>query len=81
LNLIVQLINLYGIALFARVILSWFPIDPSGPMASIFSFLYTITEPVLAPVRRMVPAIGGLDLSPLIVFFALRLVAQAVAGA
>jgi YggT family protein len=74
--------NLYFIALFARIILSWFPISPESPFASIFSFLYTITEPVLGPIRRMLPPIGmggmGLDLSPIIVFFGLRIVMAAI---
>lgn len=74
--------NLYFIALFARIILSWFPISPESPFASIFGFLYSITEPVLGPIRRMLPPIGmggmGLDLSPIIVFFGLRIVMAAI---
>jgi YggT family protein len=70
--------NLYFLALFARIILSWFPISPGSPFASIFGFLYTITEPVLGPVRRILPPVGmggmGLDLSPIIVFFGLQIV-------
>jgi len=71
------LINLYLVALFARIILSFFPIAPGTVMASIFSGLYTITEPVLGPVRRMLPPIGmggmGLDLSPMIIILVLQL--------
>ena len=74
--------NAYFIALFARIILSWFPIAPDSPFASIFGFLYTITEPVLGPIRRLLPPIGmggmGLDLSPIIVFFGLQLVMRAI---
>ena len=74
--------TLYFIALFARIILSWFPISPESPFASIFGFLYSITEPVLGPIRRMLPPIGmggmGLDLSPIIVFFGLRIVMAAI---
>jgi len=65
------------IILFARIILSWFPVDPGSPVATVFGFLYAITEPVLGPIRRVVPPLGmggmGLDLSPLIVFFAIRI--------
>jgi YggT family protein len=61
---------------FARVLLSWFPIPPDGAMASIFSVLYAVTEPLLGPIRRALPpvAMGGMgfDLSPLIVIFALQ---------
>lgn len=81
-SLLCTLGNLYFIALFARIILSWFPISPDSPFATIFSFLYTITEPVLGPVRRMLPPIGmggmGLDLSPIIVFFGLQIVMRVI---
>ena len=79
-NPLCLLLNLYFIALFARIILSWFPISPGGAMAQIFSFLYRITEPLLGPVRRAIPPIGGigLDFSPIIVIIGLQIVAGAV---
>ena len=58
-NILCLLLNLYLIALFGRIILSWFPLEPGTPMASVFEFLFRITEPVLGPLRRMIPAIGG----------------------
>ena len=77
-NILCSLGNLYLIAIFARIILSWFPISPDSPFASIFSFLYAITEPVLGPIRRLLPPMGvggmGLDLSPIIVIFGMQLV-------
>lgn len=74
-NPICALLNLYLYCVFARIILSWFPITPGGAMAQVFSFLYTITEPVLGPIRRMIPPIGGfgLDLSPIVVIFGVRI--------
>ncbi|MGH9155010.1 MAG: YggT family protein [Acidimicrobiales bacterium] len=76
------LISLYVIALFARIVLSWFPIPPNSPMAPVFSVLYAITEPVLAPVRRLLPPVGvggmGLDLSPLIVSLAVSFVIRPI---
>ena len=78
-GLVCSLINLYLILLFARIILSWFPVSPGGAMAQIFSFLYTITEPVLGPIRRAIPPIGmggmGFDLSPIIVIIGVRVIA------
>jgi YggT family protein len=50
------------IAIFIRILLSWFPIDPSNPIIRV---LYEVTEPVLAPFRRVIPRIGMFDLSPL----------------
>ena len=77
-GILCQLGTIYLIALFARIVLSWFPLSPNTVMASVFSFLYTITEPVLGPIRRMLPPVGvggmGLDLSPLIVILVLQLV-------
>lgn len=76
-NIVCLLINLYVLALFARIVLSFFPVAPGSPVASVYSALYAITEPVLGPVRRLLPPIGvggmGIDLSPLIVTFAVRL--------
>jgi YggT family protein len=78
-GLVCSLLNLYLILLFARIILSWFPVSPGGAMAQIFSFLYTITEPVLGPIRRAIPPIGmggmGFDLSPIIVIVGVRVIA------
>ena len=76
-SLICNLLQLYVIALFARVILSWFPISPGSTMASIYRFLITVTEPVLGPVRRVMPPFGAFDLSPLVVL----LLAQVLLGA
>ena len=81
-SIVCLLLTLYLIAMFGRIILSWFPISPQSPMAQVFSFLYTITEPVLGPIRRLLPPVGmggmGLDLSPLIVTFTLGLILQAI---
>ena len=67
--------QLYLIVLFARIILSWFPMQPGSALASIFSVLYRLTEPVLGPVRRLVPPSGfGIDFSPIIVLFGFQLI-------
>ncbi len=70
--------------MFARVILSWFPIAPGSAMAGVYSFLYAITEPVLGPIRRLIPPMGmggmGLDLSPIIVFFGLTILRSILCG-
>ena len=76
------LLQLYYIALIGRIILSWFPIEPGGALAGIFGVLYTVTEPVLGPIRRVLPPIGmggmGLDLSPIIVFFGIMIITQSI---
>ena len=68
-----RLIELYVYVIFARILLSWFPLQSGGAMASIYNFLYTITEPVLGPVRRVIPPLGGFDLSPIVVVVGLEI--------
>jgi YggT family protein len=63
------LLTTYTWIIIARALISWVSPDPYNP---IVQFLYRITEPVLAPVRRRLPGYGmGLDLSPLIVIIAI----------
>ncbi len=61
--------SIYVMTIFLRVILSWVNPDPRNPVVSM---LYSLTEPVLAPARRIIPALGGLDLSPLVVLVLLQ---------
>jgi len=71
------LLQLYLLVLVVRVLLSWFPISADGAMAPVAGFLYTITDPVLVPLRRLLPPVrmGGmaLDLSPIVAFFGLSI--------
>ena len=72
------LLQLYIIVIFLRVILSWFPISPDSPIASVYRFVYAVTEPVLGPIRRVMPGVGfggmGLDFSPIIVLLLLQII-------
>jgi YggT family protein len=78
--LVCQILNLYLILIFVRIISSWFPISPGSAMASAFSFLYAVTEPVLGPIRRVMPGIGAggmqLDLSPIVVIIVIRVICR-----
>lgn len=69
-QLISLLINVFVFAVFARALLSW--INP-GTYNAASNLLYSITEPLLATCRRIIPDIGGIDLSPLIVLIGLQL--------
>jgi YggT family protein len=77
-------LQLYYIILFARIILSWFMMGPGGnpTLESVYRVVYILTEPLLAPIRKVIPQIrmgmGYLDLSPIILLIILRLVQQAV---
>ena len=64
--------------LFLRAVLSWFPVRGGGFVAQVQRVLFDITEPVLAPVRRLIPPAGMFDLSFMVVFFVLMLAQQAV---
>lgn len=77
-DLLLKLLNLYIFIVFGRIILSWFPMQPGTAMATVYTYAYKLTEPVLAPVRRIMPPMGGLDLSPIIVVLALEIVGTAV---
>jgi YggT family protein len=69
-----MLLQILSIAILVRVLLTWFPVDPSNPIIRI---LYDITEPILAPLRKVIPRIGMFDLSPI----AAMLLIQFIAGA
>jgi YggT family protein len=69
------LLTVYGYVLLARAIISWIPnLDPYNP---IVQFLYQITEPVLEPIRRLIPPLGGMiDISLIVAFFAIMILQQ-----
>ena len=71
LNFLRLLCEVLTIAIFLRAIFSWFSPRPTNILASV---LYYVTEPVLAPLRRIVPRVGMLDFTPLIAIVILQLI-------
>lgn len=75
LTLVCLLLQLYLLVIFGRVLLSWFPLDPNGLMATVGGFLHLLTDPVIRPVQRSLPPLrlGGfaLDLSAIVVIVAI----------
>lgn len=71
--LIERLLDLYSWIIIIRAVMSWFSPDPSHPVVR---FMEKITEPVLAPLRKLVPPekLGGLDISPLIALFLIQVI-------
>lgn len=68
------LITLYTFVVLAAILMSWFPIQPGTPVYSIWRFLRSLTDPVLLPLRRVIPPVGGVfDLSPLILIIGLQI--------
>ncbi len=78
LEILCYLLGLYALVLIVRVVLSWFPINPNGMGATVAGFIYLMTDPVLVPLRRVMPALRigsvGLDLAPMALFFLITLV-------
>lgn len=70
-------VYLWGV-LFPRALLSWFPVSSNGALATINTVLWRLSEPVLAPVRRIIPPLRlggtGIDLSFIVVFFGIQLI-------
>ena len=61
-------LNIYMWIIIARALISWVNPDPYSPVVR---FLNEVTEPVLGRIRRILPYMGGMDISPIIVIFAI----------
>jgi YggT family protein len=81
-SIVCLLITIYVVMIFVRIVLTWFPLDPNGGMATVAGFLFVLTDPVLGPIRRALPPLRvgrvGLDLSPTIVLFGLLIIQSAI---
>jgi YggT family protein len=69
--LIQLLVMAITLLILARVLMSWVRVDPYSPLART---IYELTEPILAPVRNILPPMGGFDLSPLIVLIVIQMI-------
>jgi YggT family protein len=83
LDVVMLALNIYTWLLIASAVMSWliaFNVINTGNqfVASVWEFLYKITEPVLRPIRNMLPNLGGIDISPIIllllIFFIERII-------
>ena len=84
-NLISTVIGLYMWAVIISIVLTWLVqfnvINTSNRLVyQIGDFLYRITDPALRPIRRVIPSVGGIDLSPLIVILILGFQQQFIPG-
>jgi len=68
--LLAGLIDLYSLVVLVSVIMSWMRLDRHNPLAAI---VYGLTEPVLGPIRKVLPPMRGLDFSPMVLLIALQL--------
>lgn len=77
-QLILMILQVYLLCVFGRIILSWFPVSPGSPVATVSSFLYSITEPILGPIRNALPRVGMFDLSPIVVIFGIQILMRVI---
>jgi YggT family protein len=63
--------RLLSLLIIVRAVISWVSPDPRN---AIVAFVYRVTEPLLAPVRNLLPAAGGIDFSPLVVLIAIQVI-------
>jgi YggT family protein len=70
-RVVVILCNVMAVAVVIRSLLSWFPVDPNNFLVV---FLVTITEPILSPLRRIIPRLDMIDLSPMVAILLLMFI-------
>jgi YggT family protein len=72
-RVVIIICDVMAIAIVIRSLLSWFPIDHDNVLVG---FLVTITDPILSPLRRIVPKLDMIDLSPMIAIILLIIIAS-----
>jgi YggT family protein len=81
-SLLLVAIQIYTLLVFARIIMSWFPVTPGSPWQPLYSFVFGATEPPLSAIRSVVPPLrmgmGAFDLSPLLLLLALQLLSAVI---
>ena len=73
--LLALLIDGYSMVVFAAVVLSWLRLSPDNPIVRVVGAL---TEPVLGAIRKVLPAAGGFDFSPMVLLLGLQLLRRAL---
>jgi YggT family protein len=79
-GIVCAVLRAYTIVVFARVILEWVPVGDAHPVGRIRHVLRLVTQPLLAPLRALIPPVRmgsvAVDLSPLVLILGLNLLAQ-----
>ena len=68
--ILIQIIDLYSLIVFVAIVMSWMQLPPSNPIVQL---VHAVTEPVLGPLRRALPSMGGLDFSPMVLLIGLQM--------
>jgi YggT family protein len=72
-NFVVILFRILSYAIIIRALMSWFPVAPTNPIVRL---LDDVTEPILAPLRRIVPRLGMMDITPIVALVLLQVLGQ-----
>ncbi len=74
--ILAKALQIYTFILLARILMTWIPnLDHHHPLVQ---FLYQVTEPILEPARKLIPPIGMIDISPIVVFIVLGILQDAL---
>ena len=74
---LLQIIDMYSLIVFVAVIVSWMGLPSNNP---IVGFVNSLTDPLLTPIRRALPPMGGLDFSPMVLLIGLQILKGFVAS-
>jgi YggT family protein len=69
-SILYEALSIYRYIVFGAIIASWVAPGSSHPLVQ---FLYRVTEPVLAPIRKVLPDLGGIDVSPIVLLLGIHL--------
>jgi YggT family protein len=72
-SIVCALLELYTLVIIARAIASFFPVSHGSPFAPVVGVLHQLTEPVFAPVRRVLPPLGMFDFTPVVVLIGIMI--------
>ena len=76
--IVYTILRIYEVILMVRIFMSWMNPDPSHPVTE---WVYRLTEPVLGPIRRVLPLQGmGIDFSPIVAFLIIDLLKRLLVG-
>ena len=79
-GIICLVLRLFSYVVIVRLIMSWFQLRPGTPVASVYSAVFNITEPVLGPIRRVIPPVRmgvmAIDVSPIIILVGVAIICR-----
>lgn len=76
-SLLLLLLDLYSIVVLVAVVLSWIQLPPDNPLVR---FTRAVVDPVLEPIRRLLPSFGGFDLSPMVLLLTISVLRRVLGG-